>query len=270
MPCDFCTFAGVYVRAMISKAKIKLIRSLELKKKRDAAGLFIAEGGKLVSELLPCFPCRVLVALPEWLRTHDAAQAAEVCEVTRDELAAASLQKSPQQALAVFEKRADSVSDMRRDGLRLALDDIQDPGNLGTILRIADWFGIKHVLCSPHCADVYNPKVVQATMGALARVQVHYVDLPAFLEGELAAGVPVYGTFLDGENIYEKSLAEAGIIVMGNEGNGISDAVCACVSERVLIPSYPPGALTSESLNVSAATAIVCAEFRRRAHRSQK
>lgn len=250
---------------MISKAKIKLIRSLELKKKRDEEGLFIAEGDKVVSELLSCFPCRMLAALPEWLCTHDVARTVEVFEVTQDELASASLQKSPQQVLAIFEKRVDEpVSGMGRDCLRLALDDIQDPGNLGTILRIADWFGIKHVLCSPHCADVYNPKVVQATMGALARVQVHYVDLPAFLMEESAAGVPVYGTFLDGENIYEESLSDYGIIVMGNEGKGISDAVRACVSERMFIPNYPQGAVTSESLNVSAATAIVCAEFRRR------
>lgn len=250
---------------MVSKAKIKLIRSLELKKKRDEENLFLAEGNKVVSELLPFFPCRLLIALPEWVRKHEVSGVPEVLEVTQDELNMVSFQKSPQQVLAVFEKRMDSfVSDGMGNDLLLTLDDIQDPGNLGTILRIADWFGIKHVLCSVHCADVYNPKVVQATMGALARVQVHYVDLPVFLGEKLAAGVPVYGTFLDGEDIYQKPLANNGIIVMGNEGKGISDAVRACVSERVFIPNYPQGAVTSESLNVSAATAIVCAEFRRR------
>ena len=144
--------------------------------------------------------------------------------------------------------------------LVLALDTVQDPGNLGTIVRIADWYGIEHILCSPLCADLYNPKVVQATMGALARVEVHYVELE---ETFRHISGPVYGTFLDGENIYGQELSSAGIIVMGNEGNGISPEIRKCVTHRLFLPSYPEGRTTSESLNVAVATAVVCAEFRR-------
>ena len=145
--------------------------------------------------------------------------------------------------------------------LVLALDTVQDPGNLGTIVRIADWYGIEDILCSPLCADLYNPKVVQATMGALARVRVHYVDLVEFLP---RIGTPIYGTFLDGQDIYGQSLTPTGIIVMGNEGNGISPEVRKLVTHSLFLPSYPPGRITSESLNVAIATAVVCAEFRRR------
>jgi TrmH family RNA methyltransferase len=146
--------------------------------------------------------------------------------------------------------------------LSIALDDVQDPGNLGTIIRIADWFGIKDVICSLHCADAYGPKTVQATMGALARVRVHYVDLASFLSD--CKELPIYGTCMDGENIYNKQLSPHGIIVMGNEGNGISDSVRSLVSEKLLLPNYPFGETTSESLNVGVATALVCGEFRRR------
>ena len=146
--------------------------------------------------------------------------------------------------------------------LCLALDDVQNPGNLGTIVRLADWFGIEHIFCSRGCADIYNPKTVQATMGGLARVQVHYMDLPQMLS-LLPEDVPVYGTFLDGDNLYKKSLDNRGLIVMGNEGKGISSSVEAFVTERLYIPNYPAGRATSESLNVAIATAIVCAEFRR-------
>ena len=143
------------------------------------------------------------------------------------------------------------------------LDDVQNPGNLGTIVRLADWFGIEHVFCSSGCADVYNPKTVQATMGALARVAVHELDLEAALVG-LGTDVPVYGTFLDGGSLYEMPLAQHGVIVMGNEGRGVSEGVARFVTERLWIPNYPAGRATSESLNVAIATAVVCAEFRRR------
>ena len=144
----------------------------------------------------------------------------------------------------------------------LALDGVQDPGNLGTILRIADWFGIHHVLCSNGSADVYNPKCVQSCMGALARVEVHYCDLPEVLR---ETEVPVFGTFLDGTDIYEEELSPNGIIVMGNEGNGISEEVGKLVNRRLYVPNFPKGSTTTESLNVAVATGIVCAEFRRRA-----
>ena len=153
-------------------------------------------------------------------------------------------------------------SDVVSQSLCLALDDIQDPGNLGTIIRVADWFGIEHIFCSQGTVDVYNPKTIQATMGALARVKLHYCDLPSFIAS--LGDVPVYGTFLDGDNMYEKELTPHGLIVMGNEGNGVSAEVANLVNERLYIPNYPPQRETSESLNVAMATGIICAEFRRR------
>ena len=145
----------------------------------------------------------------------------------------------------------------------MALDDIQDPGNLGTIIRTADWYGVKDIFCSRNSADVFNPKVVQATMGAIARVRVHYVDLPDFLKG-ISNSMPIYGTLLDGDNFYKKELSNRGILVMGNEGNGISSEIIPLISERLFIPGYPTDVVSSESLNVSIATAITLAEFRRR------
>ena len=146
--------------------------------------------------------------------------------------------------------------------LCLGLDDVQDPGNLGTIIRIADWFGIRHIFCSIGTADVFNPKTIQATMGAIARVQIHYCNLKELIESE--PDVPVFGTFLDGTDLYKENLAQHGLIVMGNEGNGISQEIEQLVNRKLLIPNYPSGVETSESLNVAVATGIVCAEFRRR------
>ena len=147
----------------------------------------------------------------------------------------------------------------------LALYDVQNPGNLGMIVRLADWFGITDIVCSEASADCFNPKVVQATMGAILRVRVHYTDLGGFLRRAADAGLPVCGTFLEGENIYGASLPEAGIVVMGNEGRGISDAAAATVTRKLFIPPYPADRRGSESLNVAMATGIVCAEFRRQA-----
>lgn len=256
---------------MVSKNKVKYIRSLEMKKFRKADGVFVAEGHKLVDDLLGVFECRYLAATQVWLEQHrevmngDRMRHTEVDEVTEEELKRLSFQDAPQQVLAVFRQPQWSVnmSEAAGKGLCLALDDVQNPGNLGTIVRVADWFGIEHVFCSQGCADIYNPKTVQATMGAMARVQVHYVDLAETLK-DLDGNVPVYGTFLDGDNMYEKDLSQHGVIVMGNEGKGVSEAVEACVGERLYIPNYPEGRDTSESLNVAIATAIVCAEFRRR------
>jgi len=249
---------------VISKPKIKLIASLSQKKFRDELGLFVAEGTKLVLDLVPTFRCILLVANIEWLNEHQKINADEVLEVDEIELKKISNQKSPQGVLAIFEKpNYNYTTDDLNQKLSLALDDVQDPGNLGTILRIADWFGISDVFCSEHSADAYNPKTVQATMGALARVKVHVVNLPDFLKS-CNGKLPIYGTFMDGETIYSKTLSQQGIIVMGNEGNGISREIEKFVSERLLIPNYPIGQVTSESLNVGVATALVCGEFRRR------
>lgn len=254
---------------MLSKNKQKLIRSLDRKKNRDAEGLFLAEGPKLVTELLAHFRCRLLVGEPAVLSKvpSEANAVAERVEVTAEELSRVSLQRAPQGLLAVFEKpqpvAAQSLLPVAGRSLCLALDGVQDPGNVGTIVRIADWWGIEHVICSHDTADVFAPKTVQSTMGALGRVGVHYTDLPAWLD-ELPAGTPIYGTLLDGDNLYDSELTPHGIIVMGNEGNGLSSAVRERVSHRLLIPSFPPDRPTSESLNVAVATAVTCAEFRRR------
>ena len=249
----------------LSKNQIKLIHSLELKKYRKAEGLFLAEGPKLVGDLLGHFPCRLLLATSSWLERHPYPHPAEeVVEVTADELRRASLLKAPQQVLALFAlPPEETLPSLPPQALSLALDGVQDPGNLGTILRLADWFGIERVFCSPDAADVYNPKCVQATMGALARVKVCYTSLPDLIRR--TPSVPVYGTLLDGDNLYQQPLTPHGVIVMGNEGNGLSAEVRALVNRKLYIPNFPAGRETSESLNVAIATAIVCAEFRRQA-----
>ena len=249
----------------LSKNRIKYIHSLELKKIRKQEKVFLAEGHKLVEELLGRFKCRFLVATSEWLtQNNPSVYVEEIHEVSEEELAKASLQKSPQQVLAVFEKPNDYYDkELFNNSLCLALDDVQDPGNLGTILRIADWFGIEHIFCSPNTVDVYSPKAIQATMGAIARVQVHYTPLVELITS--LNNIPIYGTFLDGENIYSQSLSNNGIIIMGNEGNGISREIEKLVNRKLFIPNYPKERSTSESLNVAIATAITCAEFRRKA-----
>ena len=256
---------------MISKAKIKYINSLAYKKYRDQDKVFIAEGPKLISELENCFE------LVEKFEGDDA-----------DKL---SLLNTPQQALAIFRQREDNINKVKiaPSELYLMLSDIQNPGNLGTIIRLADWFGIEHIFCSTGCADIYNPKTVQATMGAIARVNVHYCDLLELLNSltpsnpqnpqnpqnsqnsqkpqnpqNSLTSYPIYGTFLNGENVYDSELTEGGIIIMGNEGHGIPAELAEKVNRRLLIPNYPIGRDTSESLNVAVATAIICSEFRRR------
>lgn len=246
----------------LSKNKLKYIRSLKEKKYRSEHGTFVAEGNKLVADLLPYMRCQLLAATPDFLYGLDTSTVEEVIEINDSELAQASFLQNPQQVLAVFYQPQYDISVNIAGQLVLALDGIQDPGNLGTIVRLADWYGINHVFCSMDTADIYNPKVVQATMGALARVNVHYVDLVGFLDEH--KDIPVYGTLLDGDDMYEQKITPHGIIVMGNEGNGIRSEVGKRVSHKLYIPNYPKGHSTSESLNVAIATAIVCAEFRRR------
>lgn len=243
----------------LSKAKIKWVQQLASKKFRKQLGLFIAEGDKMVSDMLPAFTCKTLFYTEMY---HGPKTAQENILVSYDELCKLSRLETPQHVLAVFEMPQFNLDTASLDGqLVLALEGIQDAGNLGTIVRLADWFGIEHILCSYGTVDVYNPKVVQATMGALARVKVHYLDLPATLS---TLHLPIYVTALDGENIYQSELAPSGVVVMGNEGNGVSDAVKELSTHQLLIPNFPVGRITSESLNVGVATAVVCAEFRRR------
>lgn len=247
----------------LSKNKIRLIASLAKKKERDASNLFLAEGNKLVHDLLPAFHCRTLICTESFLTECPAPQADEIIVTEKEEIKKASLLQSPQSALAIFDQPSSQMDPTKmKQQLILALDTIQDPGNLGTIIRVADWFGIENIICSLDTADVYNPKVVQATMGAIARVKVHYLDLEKYLTENKET--PIYGTFLDGQDIYKQELSANGIIVMGNEGNGISESIGKLINRRLFIPNYPQGRGTSESLNVAMATGIVCAEFRRR------
>ena len=186
-------------------------------------------------------------------------------EVTEEEIRKASFLKNPQDVLAIFKRPAWDIASVHPERqLVIALDGIQDPGNLGTIIRLADWFGIHDVVCSLDTADVFSPKAVQATMGALARVRIHYLDLEAYCRQLADRQIPLYGTLLDGEDLYDKQLTTHGLLVMGTEGRGIRPAIRSLVNERLYIPNLPVGTPTSESLNVAIATAVVCAEFRRR------
>lgn len=242
----------------MTRSDIQLVRSLSDKRGRSEHGLFVAEGAKLIGELR-----RSNLRIRRIFATEGLFEGPEVECVTEKEMERLSLLKTPSNSLAIVEiprYRLDAAHVGQR--LTLALDDVQNPGNLGTIIRLADWFGIRHVFCSIGTADAYNPKTVQATMGALARVRIHYCDLKDLI-GTLP-DMPVYGTFLDGKNIYGQELTPHGLIVMGNEGKGISQEMEKLVNKRLLIPNYPQGEETSESLNVATATAIVCAEFRRR------
>ena len=249
---------------MLSKNQVKLITSLSQKKHRDETGLFVAEGTKLVLEIAHFFQIRLLVATAGWASQFESQVQSPISIVTQDELSKISGQKTPQGVLVVFEKNetAFSIPEVA-NSLSLALDDVQDPGNLGTIIRIADWFGIENIICSRDTADVYNPKVVQATMGSIARVNVAYMYLSE-LFNSLPANFPIYGTLLEGENLYEQELSDTGLIVMGNEGKGISPAIRQLINRALRIPNYPKGRETADSLNVAIATSIVCAEFRRR------
>lgn len=233
------------------------------KKTRDEVGLFIAEGTKLITDLLPAFELRECYATKSWISENPTNKIKNLQEISEEELAKISSQKSPQGILAVFVKPDYKFESKPVNQLCLALDDIQDPGNLGTIIRIADWFGIQNVFCSLLTADAFGPKTVQSTMGALARVKVYYVDLVEFIN-KLPREYPVYGTFMDGSDIYSETLTPNGLVVMGNEGNGISETVSKLINCRITIPSFPKNEATSESLNVAVATSIVCSEFRRR------
>ena len=252
---------------MLSKARIKLIHSLEQKKFRRQEGLFVAEGHKLVGELLLAghAPAHVFHT-QSWCMPDGVSLSCPVDLVSDSELRTASLLQHPQQVLALFPLPLWPLPEVSagKEKLLIALDGVQDPGNLGTICRLADWFGIEDIVCSAETADIFNPKAIQATMGAISRIRVHYTNLHDFLSQASTHSTPIYGTFLDGRNIYDRPLTPHGIIVMGNEGKGISREIESLVSDKLFIPSYPLDRPTTESLNVAMATAITCAEFRRR------
>ena len=254
---------------MLGKAKIQLIRSLEQKKFRAQYGLFVMEGDKAVRELLiSALTTEYLLAKPAWLEQFGSlsAKANRVIEISDRELSQISFLKTPNQAIALA-KIPEYTFDARElsDCLSLYLNRVQDPGNLGTVIRLADWFGIRHVCYDEGCADPFHPKTVQSSMGSIIRVKTYQIDESIFQQMKTHdPDIPVYGTFLDGENLYRMPLSSQAMIVMGNESKGISDGVAQYVNQRLRIPSYPPDEPTTESLNVATAAAIVCAEFRRR------
>lgn len=307
----------------LSKNKIKLISSLKLKKYRDELSLFVAEGPKLVSDLLKCFSPKIIVSTQAWLDENSPSAEEIIVVSSADDLKSVTQLSSPSPVLAVFYKKecsfisnsvqasskkspnsipAESVPQefnspsslspnnncgfasnpitnitnplspdfFKENRLILAIDSVQDPGNLGTIIRIADWFGINDIVCSETTVDVYNFKTIQATMGALCNVNIHYINLKDFCAIAASYNWPLYGTFLDGEVIYNAKLTDFGVIIMGNEGNGISSDIADLVSNRLYIPDYPLGKSYSESLNVAVATSIVCNEFRRLCYNVRK
>ncbi|MBQ9462960.1 MAG: RNA methyltransferase [Bacteroidales bacterium] len=234
---------------MLTNSEIKRIKSLKDKKFRDEYGQFAVEGEKLVSEAL--------------LSGYKVLAVYRSDEIGAENMARMSQLSTPSPVLAVVEKPAPRNLVLER-GLYLGLDSVRDPGNMGTILRLADWFGITTVFASQDCVELYNPKVVQSSMGSVFRVSIVNCDLEDICRRFRAKDMPVYGTFLDGEIIYSEKLAEEGLIVMGNESNGVSREVASQVSTRLFIPSFAGKRQTAESLNVAAATAIVLSEFRRR------
>lgn len=248
---------------ILSKNKIKFIRQLATKK-RDNEQLFIAEGTKLIADLAATMRPITVVATGQWFETHNIAADEHITVASQAEMKSISTLTTPTDVLAIFRQpKPTTIADIiGQPQLIIALDTVQDPGNMGTIIRTADWFGIRHIICSKETADIYNPKVIQSTMGAIARVAVHYTDLDETLGQFNKAQYPIYGTYLDGENIYHKQLTDYGIIVMGNEGNGISPQTSRHINNRLLIPPTA-NATTVRSLNVGIATAIVCSEFRR-------
>ena len=252
---------------MLSKNQLKFIRSLHQGKFRHEHGLFLAEGPKVVEEIIRSrFRVHSLYATENWtMKGGTSHQPLEVTTISPKELERISTLQAPNEVVAVVHMAAEEKAlPDATSGLVLVLDGIRDPGNLGTIIRTADWFGFRDIVCSPDCVDVYNPKVVQATMGSIARVVVHYREL-AEIFGSRRKEVPVYGALLDGQNIYAASLLQHGYLLIGSESHGISPPAQLHITDPLRIPSFGDEAGTgAESLNASIATAILCAEFRRR------
>ena len=246
----------------LTNALRRAVASLDSARGRREEGMFKAEGTKCVADTIGSFRLRHLIATRQWADTHASTPLAGriTCLCAPRDLERMSSLKTPQGVIAVYDIPDNGVPHLVAGEPAIALDTIQDPGNLGTIIRVADWFGIRTIIASPDTADCFSPKVVQATMGGIARVKVHYTPLPEFLAG---CGRPVTGTFLNGENIMAAEMPEDTVLVVGSEGTGSSQAVERLVSRRVTIPSYPPGEPTSESLNAAVAAAISVAFLRR-------
>jgi TrmH family RNA methyltransferase len=252
---------------MLSKSRIKLIALMGQKKQRDQNGLFLAEGPRMIGDLIGAgLKPEFLVGSDQWTPTKEIQDSkTEIVIIPFDEFKKISLQKTPQHLLGIFPQPKYQLNNSAiKNTLTLALNGIQDPGNLGTIIRMADWFGISDIVCSVDTVDVYNPKVVQASMGALARVRVHYVHLSDFISDyKKNTKNTVYGAFLEGKSIYAQTLHQHALIVMGNEGNGIRPEIEQLIDSKITIPDFSMSGKASESLNVGVATAVICAEFKR-------
>lgn len=250
---------------MLSKNQYRFLQSLTAKKIREKSGLYLAEGEKIISELIQNKSAiKHVFASENWIKENQKkTKGINIIEVTAGELKKISQLTTPNEVLAVVEipKYKLSVSDITQK-LSIVLDDIRDPGNLGTIIRIADWFAIENIICSPQTVDCYNSKVVQAAMGSLLRTKIHYLPLENFLSECKKNKLPVYGALLEGENMYNKKLSSEGIIIIGNESKGISEKVLSFVSHKIAIPGYNKN-VGAESLNAAIATAVICAEFKR-------
>ncbi|MCH7656891.1 MAG: RNA methyltransferase [Bacteroidetes bacterium] len=254
---------------MLSKNKIKFIKSLDNKKTRDESGQFIIEGDKIVREFLKAGQIiTMLVAQNKWtesLPRHVFQNIREIINVEYPELKKISSLRTPHNVLAVVEKTEFRIRwNEILNNLTLVLETIQDPGNLGTIIRTAGWFGVRNIICSPDSVDVFNQKVIQSSMGAILQVKVHYPDLHAFMDRVSESDLPVYGTYLDGKPVYESTLGPKGIILFGNESTGISSSLEKYITKKIKIPCFSDAAEGIDSLNVSMATAIICSEFRGR------
>lgn len=251
---------------MLSKHLTNIIQNLEKKKFREKYNLFKIEGEKLVQELfLSDMKVDTLIARPSWIeRNRRKAQSYNTIEVNEIEMGRVSNFKSLPEviALAQIPVKEHSPEEIKNE-LSIVLNGIQDPGNLGTILRLSDWFGVRHVFCDHDCANIFNPKSVQASMGAIFRVNVFYLDLVEFIPRFVDQNFPCYGAFLEGENIYRTELRTKGFIVMGNEGNGISPEIERFVTRKITIPSFAHSPYSTESLNVGVATGIILSEFKR-------
>ena len=244
---------------MLNKTHTKYIQSLHHKKFRDENGVFIAEGPKVVLELLESreFVCEQLFAMEEWLKKNERIlqkhSGMETFVVKDFELEKISLLATPNNVLAVFKKKEQTIPGSLKAKITLVLDAIQDPGNLGTIIRTADWFGIVHIICSHTCADMYNPKVVQSTMGSLARVNIFYTELEIWLDENKE--IKKYAAALNGKNIKDLKAIKEAIIIVGNEGKGVSDTVMNLADEKITISKIGE----AESLNAAVATGIILA-----------
>ena len=250
---------------MLSKNRIKQINALQQKKFRNESRTFVAEGHKVVMELLRSpLKVREIFATDKWIADNAAKfSGVRITEASDAEINKISAMQTACNVVAEVEMKPKTTFSLDANTLYLAMDSVRDPGNFGTIIRIANWFGISKILASNDCVDLYNPKVIQASMGSAFRVDVQYCDLPQTLDAAQKIGLPVYGTFLDGDNIYTASLSNKGVVVLGNEGHGILPETTAQITRRLLIPCGASANDAPESLNVATATAIVCSEFYR-------